>query len=80
MNGMFFMKFYDYIVFPFHTVTRRTRKRTSGSERERESGIGKLLVEALKSPILPAPPPPSEDELFLKSLVLPCKDCQISDS
>lgn len=34
----------------------------------RESEIEKLLVEALKRPALPAPPPPSEDDLFLKSL------------
>eukprot|EP00064_Thunnus_orientalis_P022933 superscaffoldBa00008193_g23155 len=48
-------------------VTRRTRKRTRGSDRERE--IEAFLLEALKRPAPPAPPPPSEDELFLKSLV-----------
>ncbi|XP_051992214.1 uncharacterized protein LOC127650670 isoform X2 [Xyrauchen texanus] len=63
-------------------AVRRTQNRTRGNEAE----IERFLIEALKRPAAPVPPPPSEDELFFQSLVpslarLPPqqKECRMKD-
>ena len=50
--------------FPFDTVPRTTPENTGCREREVER-----LLEAIARLPLPAPAAPSEDELFLRSLV-----------